>query len=385
MKKAALALAILALVTSCKNLADNEYEINGSVDPSWEGRVISLEKQNIMGGSTVLDTVKIKDAAFTFHDTITQPGIYFLRVPERPGELVDFIVEPGEIEIEVDKDTLQKSVVKGTYNNEKYVEFKNLYKKGMTAVQMFEKQNMQKYNEAKAKGDIETVTKLENGRVEELKKLDNTIVKFIEDSPKAYVSLHALGEVSRFAIRKQDEIKSLFNGLDASVKNSREGKIIEGYINPEKTTAAAPAPKATINVGDKAPDFTAKTPDDKDLSLKEVLGKKATIIDFWASWCGPCRKENPHIVALYKKYHDKGLNIIGVSLDKEESAWKNAIAKDQLNWFHVSNLKFWDEPIAHLYGVEQIPAPFLLDAEGKVIARDLYGEQLETEVAKLVK
>ena len=134
-----------------------------------------------------------------------------------------------------------------------------------------------------------------------------------------------------------------------------------------------------------APSFAAKNPEGKEISLKESLGAKATIIDFWASWCPPCRKENPNMVALYKKYHDKGLNIIGVSLDKTADKWKEAIQKDGLPWAQVSNLMFWDEPIAKTYGVEQIPAPFVLDATGKVVARDLYGADLEKEIEKLVK
>jgi thiol-disulfide isomerase/thioredoxin len=119
------------------------------------------------------------------------------------------------------------------------------------------------------------------------------------------------------------------------------------------------------------------------VSLKESLGK-VTIVDFWASWCGPCRKENPNVVAIYKELHSKGLNIIGVSLDKEAKAWKEAIAKDNLTWTQVSNLKFWEEPIAAQYGVQSIPATFILDATGKVVAQDLRGDELRAKVLELL-
>lgn len=119
------------------------------------------------------------------------------------------------------------------------------------------------------------------------------------------------------------------------------------------------------------------------ISLKESLGK-VTIIDFWASWCGPCRKENPNVVALYKELHSKGLNIIGVSLDRNAKDWKEAIAKDNLTWNQVSNLKFWDEPIAAQYKVESIPATFILDASGKVVAKDLRGGDLRAKVLELL-
>jgi thiol-disulfide isomerase/thioredoxin len=119
------------------------------------------------------------------------------------------------------------------------------------------------------------------------------------------------------------------------------------------------------------------------VSLKESLGK-VTIVDFWASWCGPCRKENPNVVAIYKELHSKGLNIIGVSLDKEAKAWKEAIAKDNLSWTQVSNLKFWEEPIAAQYGVQSIPATFILDATGKVVAQDLRGDELRAKILELL-
>ena len=121
------------------------------------------------------------------------------------------------------------------------------------------------------------------------------------------------------------------------------------------------------------------------VSLKESLGK-VTLIDFWASWCGPCRVENPHVVALYNEFHEKGLNIIGVSLDREDQKekWINAITTDNLTWTQVSNLKFWQDPIAKQYSVQSIPATFLLDADGKIIAKNLRGAELRAKVAEVL-
>jgi len=119
------------------------------------------------------------------------------------------------------------------------------------------------------------------------------------------------------------------------------------------------------------------------ISLKESLGK-VTLIDFWASWCGPCRSENPNVVATYNQLHSKGLNIIGVSLDEKLEKWQEAIAKDKITWTQVSNLKGWQDPIAKSYGVMQIPSTFLVDANGTIIAKDLRGDELKKKIQELL-
>jgi thiol-disulfide isomerase/thioredoxin len=117
--------------------------------------------------------------------------------------------------------------------------------------------------------------------------------------------------------------------------------------------------------------------------LKESLGK-VTIVDFWASWCGPCRAENPNVVAIYNELHSKGLNIIGVSLDEDADKWKKAIAKDKLSWTQVSNLKGWKDPIAVQYNIEEIPSTFILDDKGNIVAKNLRGDELKTKIKELL-
>ncbi len=139
-----------------------------------------------------------------------------------------------------------------------------------------------------------------------------------------------------------------------------------------------------LNIGDKAPDFEGPTPEGKMLSLEEVKGKY-TLVEFWAAWCRPCRVENPKLVKVYEKYHDQGFNIIGVSLDRNKNSWQKAIEKDGLTWSHVSNLKFWQDPIARKYNVRFVPMNYLIDEEGVIVARNLRSASLERKLKELLE
>jgi len=135
--------------------------------------------------------------------------------------------------------------------------------------------------------------------------------------------------------------------------------------------------------GAVAPDFAQNDPEGKSIKLSELRGK-VVLVDFWASWCGPCRKENPNVVKMYNRFKDKGFEILGVSLDKSKGPWLKAIAKDKLSWYHVSDLRGWKNEVAQLYSVTSVPATVLLDQEGRIVARNLRGPQLEAKVAEIL-
>ena len=391
MKKAILFLAVAAMVVSCKQLAENEYEVTGTfADNSLDGKTIILEKQGGMMGYTPIDTVKVEGNKFVIKGTATDPEMMMINVEGKTDGRINFILEPGEIDIKIDKDTLYKSVTSGTYNNEKLEEFKGISYKIYQENKKIEAANMAKGQEAMKTKDTVTLNKLRKDKESTVKKWNGQLVDFVKKNPKAYCNLMVLGQVAQMRISSMDEVKKLFDGLDPSLKKTKEGKQISDYfakLEAEKNGQPAPTAEGTeatgAKVGDLAPQFSAPTPDGKQLALKQALGK-VTIVDFWASWCKPCRAENPNVVALYNELHSKGLNIIGVSLDRTADKWTEAIAADKLTWSHVSNLKFWDEPIAKQYGVASIPATFVLDANGTIVAKDLRGPELKAKVQELL-
>ena len=165
-------------------------------------------------------------------------------------------------------------------------------------------------------------------------------------------------------------------------KTAAGKKVVETINSIKKQETDAKKVSATAS-SDMAPNFEGKSPDGKTISLKESMGK-VTIIDFWASWCNPCRQENPSVVAMYNELHSKGLNIIGVSLDENLDKWKKAIVDDKITWNQVSNLKGWKDPIAVQYNITQIPATIILDASGKIVAKDLRGDELKAKVQELL-
>jgi peroxiredoxin len=158
-------------------------------------------------------------------------------------------------------------------------------------------------------------------------------------------------------------------------KNASNGEIAQMSMEMQRSGTSTP--------GFEAPDLVGMTPDSQSYALSKMRGK-VVLVDFWASWCGPCRRENPNVVANYNKYKDKGFDILGVSLDREPNAWKKAIKDDGLPWHHISDLKGWQSSHAALYSVTSIPQTVLIDKEGKILARNVRGEQLGEKLKELL-
>lgn len=195
----------------------------------------------------------------------------------------------------------------------------------------------------------------------------------VNHCPDSYVSALILND-HFIKERPLPEMERLYDSLSTRIKESSLGKELLEKLNAVRKTG----------IGQTAPDFTLISPDGKHISLSSLRGNYV-LLDFWASWCGPCLREVPNIKKVYERYHDKGFEILSVSLDDKKENWEQAITRNQLNWLHVSSLKGWKCPVAELYNVTAVPSMFLIDKEGRILSNKARGEILENELEKLYK
>ena len=376
MKTLLNALALALLMTSCAG-GDN-YKIDGTAEGVKDGTAVYLQEISDQNQLKNLDTTKIKDGKFSFDPKeVSASDLNLLTVDGIQGNVI-FVSENENIKVKVDKDSIIASTIKGGDENDY---FKTYFDEVMGSNK--ERRRIQQQGMAAMRE--EDTTKVESIRSEMQDVNENSKakrLKMVEGHPGSTVSVIILTDLLGMRLIDAKKAEEEFNGLNKEVQDSPKGKKLKEMIAKVKSSEIA---NKLPEVGNKAPDFTAPTPDGKELALSDALGKY-TIVDFWASWCKPCRMENPNVVKLYKKYHEKGLNIISVSLDKPDSkkAWTDAIKKDDMNWYHVSHLKFWQEPIARQYGVTAIPATYLLDQNGVIVDKNLRGDALAKKLESVL-
>lgn len=374
MKKVTFIVLITLGLVSFTVLKDADFTITGTAAGVENGKKVYLQKQDEKNANNFInvDSAKVENGKFIFKGKTDEPSIHFLQVDKTEGKVV-FILEGGKINFTIYKDSIGKSKIGGTRSNEDLQGFNTAAMKIQDKMMKFQKANNDKFNEAKAKND----TVVMNNLISEIKGYQDQMVAlssdFPEKNPKSFLSVLFIDNMFSNPDADIKKITKIYESLDAPLKATKTGKLIQSKITNHKN----------LSIGSEASDFSGPSPEGKTVSLKESLGK-VTIIDFWASWCGPCRKENPNVVALYKDYHAKGLNIVSVSLDKDGTKWKEAIAKDGLDWIHLSNLQSWEEPIAVMYNIKSIPATYILDDKGKIIAKDLRGEALRAKIASIL-
>ena len=279
--------------------------------------------------------------------------------------LVDFFLENGKINVALTKDN---DAVTGTPNNDAYQEIRaqiNDISKKMNTIY-------------EAMGDTSLSDEQKEAKQKEGAQLEEQYDKVIKEGVKKNIA-NPVGVFlfkQTFYNNSTDENEALLQQIPANFQNDETIVRIKEMTDKQKKTA----------VGTQFVDFEMQTPEGKTVKLSDYVGKgKVVLVDFWASWCGPCRREMPNLVETYAKYKGKNFEIVGVSLDQDGAAWKEAIKKMNMTWPQMSDLKFWQSEGAQLYAVNSIPHTVLIDGSGKIIARGLHGEELQAKIAEAVK
>ena len=370
-------VTLLILFVSCQSTS-GDYTINISADVEDDHQIflVNFDESN---KPNVIDTLYVKDGLTSYSGVSKLPDYQSLWVDGIRGSVPVF-VEPGEITVELYKDSIQASKVSGTKTNvafKRYIDEINPLFKSFYDIQN-EMRNAMVSRDSLGYKDLE----------EQLKEMETKFndyqIDYTKSNPESYISAMVLIQLVMNKAIENEAAYEIYNGFSKTIKKTKSAvKIYELVAPKEAEETEEAAQDGEVNVGDKAPDFSAPNPNDIAVSLNTSLGK-LTVLDFWASWCGPCRVDSPNLVKVYNTYKDKGLAIVGISLDQQKESWKKAIDNDKLDWTHVSYLKRWDDPIAAIYGVRSIPQLFLLDENGVVIAKERHATDFIPVLEKIL-
>lgn len=359
-----LAILVLAMaVFSCQS-AKNEYSIKGSIAGVETGKVYLQKLVN--GQPQSVDTAEVVGGKFTFKGKMAMPDIRFLRLNEQEY-FAQFFLDNSSITVKANKDSLRATKIAGSPTQDVfqiYISEMEKLNKDVMALQ-------EKYQNAVSTGNL---SEAEKAKIDYQAMIDNNKVytkNFVKEHSNTVVAAYiALVQLANQI--EGSELDSIASKFAPELSTSEYVVKLKEIIQEQKKTA----------IGVIAPDFTMNTPDGKPVQLSSLRGK-VVLVDFWASWCAPCRQENPNVVRVYQEFHAKGFEILGVSLDKTKEDWEKAIKDDNLTWIHVSDLQYWKNSAARLYSVNAIPQSFLLDKDGKIVGKGLRGEQLEKKLKEL--
>ncbi|MFS4418640.1 redoxin domain-containing protein [Maribacter sp. 2307ULW6-5] len=378
MRKTMLALLFVVGLISCNSTPEGftiKGDLRGDLQDSTK---IFLKRIGDMNQPVDVDTTYLVNGKFEFTGNAAGPELHYLFV-DNSRNFAAIILENGPIAFSAQIDSMGFAEFGGTLQNDIFSDYLETSRE-LTAQARNIQMDLQQAQMSTDPNKDATMTSLQDEMKELQEEYQGFEAKFIADHPNGLISAMLLERAVATQNMKASEIEEMFQALTPEIQNSVQGKKVSEGL--EKLKQAEIAGKNTA-IGAKAPNFSGPNPDGDIVALNDVLGK-ATLIDFWAAWCRPCRAENPNIVSVYNKYHDKGFNVIGVSLDRTAEAWKKAIEDDGLVWHQISNIAYFDDEIARLYNVNAIPAAFLLDENGVIVAKNLRGADLEREVAKLL-
>jgi len=350
-------ITLILFIIGCSS-GSTEYTLNGTIDLE-DGQSVLLLGVDDQSQLMPIDTVKVEAGTFSFSGSVKYPEMHYLNF-EGVRSLLPLVLEPGTITVQAIKDSIQNANVRGTKSNVDVAQFLGEISSYNLALReiSFELRN------AMLRKDSLNISDLQDQYDNMVAKLTDFELNYITNNPDSYVSSLILEQQVTSGQIDSAEAQILFDQLEDHIKKTKSAQNIQKLLSPEQVEEDKESPE----VGEIVPDFQAPNPNGKLVSLYDTK-EKFTVIDFWASWCKPCRDQSPELVDLYNTYQSKGVTIMSVSLDRNNERWLQAIKSDNLNWTHVSNLKHWQDPIAAEYNVRSIPELFLIDDRGAVLAR----------------
>ena len=369
-------LLTLAAFTFTSSTAQ-KVNISGTMHFSEPVQMVYLTFRS--GDERITDSTKLNNDKFHFTEKISEPTFASLMVrfasnadEQRPHiERTELFIEPGTMNITI-RDSLPLAKISGSKSQKAFEALGKLEKPYNQKEEALSNQYRQYYTSKDTAG----MKNVEEEFDKISKEKDEKVYRqYLTENPNSPIALYVLEQYAGYDI-DANKVESLFKKLSVANRNLPSGIAFKKRIETAKKTG----------IGAYAMNFTQNDTLEKPVSLSDFKGKYV-LLDFWASWCGPCRAENPNVVKAFNNYKDKNFTVLSVSLDRpgKKQSWLDAIHKDGLAWTHVSDLKFWDNAVAKEYGIRAIPQNLLLDPSGKIIAKNIRGEELEKKLDEVIK